>query len=92
LEGTIDIRAILHIEPQLSAALIKSVNELQALADAGGQLEIPVAVQGHAPQVAVFPDLNYLASKLIVTTVQDLLGRFLQKSLEKTAPQTPAQP
>ncbi len=92
LEGTMDIRAILHIEPQLSAALIKSVNELQALADASGQLAIPLTVQGRAPQVAVLPDLNYLTSKLIVTTVQDLLGRFLQKSLEKAAPQTPAQP
>lgn len=91
LDGTMDIRAILRIEPVLSAALIKSVNELQALADAGGQLEIPLTVQGRAPQVAVLPDLNYLASKLIVTKVQDLLGDFLQKALEKAAPEAPSQ-
>ena len=90
LGGMMAIRAILRIEPLLSEALIKSVNELRALADASGQLEIPLTVQGQAPQVAVLPDLNYLTSKLIATTVQDLLGHFLQKSLEKTAPQAPA--
>jgi hypothetical protein len=90
LGGMMAIRAILRIESLLSEALIKSVNELRALADASGQLEIPLSVQGQAPQVAVLPDLNYLTSKLVATTVQDLLGHFLQKSLEKAAPQAPA--
>jgi uncharacterized protein YhdP len=91
LSGAMEIRAAVRIDPQLSAALISSVNELQALADAGGQLEIPLTVQGQAPHVAVLPDLSYLASRLVATTVQDLLGNVLQKAIEKTAPQAPPQ-
>jgi len=86
LDGTVAIRSVLRIEPGLSAAIIKSVNELQALSNQGGELEIPLMIQGQAPQVAVLPDLNYVASKVLVTKVQDLLGNFLQKALEKERP------
>jgi hypothetical protein len=80
LSGRMNLRAVLRVEPQLTAAIIKSVNELRALADADGQLAIPVTVQGQAPQVAVLPDVEYLASRLIATTVQSLIGTLLEKT------------
>jgi len=79
----VNIRATLVIDPALSAALIEGVKELQALTNADGEMEIPLAIQGQAPQVAVLPDLNYLATKLIVTKARNLLGTFLEKALEK---------
>ena len=93
LDGTVAIRSVLRIEPVLSTAIIKSVNELQALTNQAGELEIPLKVQGQAPRVAVLPDLTYVASKVLTTKIEDLLGTFLQKALEKErsshAPATP---
>jgi len=83
LDRSVQIRSTLRIEPALSAALIKGVHELQGLANAQGQMEIPVTIQGRAPQLAVLPDVDYVASKLIVTTVGNLLEGFLRKALEK---------
>ncbi len=79
VDGAINIRARLRIEPSLSAALVKSVKELQALTDAEGAMEIPVAIQGLATQVAVVPDLRYVASKVLVTKAVDLLGELMQR-------------
>jgi hypothetical protein len=78
-DGTMMIRAILRIEPVLSAALIRSVEELRGIANRNGEMEIPLAIQGQAPQVAVVPDLNYLASKILVTKATDLLGELFRK-------------
>lgn len=79
LDGQIMIRSILSIEPVLSSAILRSVNELKALATQDGELEMPLTIQGQAPRVAVLPDLNYVASKVIVTKAVDVLGRFLEK-------------
>ena len=79
LDGQIMIRSTLSIEPVLSSAIIRSVNELQALATKEGELEIPLTIQGQASQLAVLPDLHYVASKVIVTKAVDVLGRFLEK-------------
>lgn len=92
LSGLITLRAQLAIEPILSGAIIKSVAELQALANQQGEMEIPLVIQGQAPRVAVLPDLNYVASKVVVTKAQDLLGSFLQKALEQSSPETPPSP
>ena len=83
LDGAVGIRATLVIDPALSAALIEGVKELQALTNAEGEMEIPLTIQGQAPQVAVLPDLNYLATRLIVTKARDLLGDLLERALEK---------
>jgi len=86
LEGLVSIRSTLRIDPTLSGALIKSVKELQYLTDTAGGMEIPLTIEGQMSRLAVLPDLNYVASKLLTTKVQDLLGTFLQKALEKNAP------
>ncbi len=88
LDQTLTFRTRLYLEPELSAAMIQSVHELRGLANANGELEIPVAISGRAPQVAVMPDLNYVASKVIATTAVDLLEAFLKPEQEsQDAPQ-----
>ena len=79
LDGGVAVRATLRIEPVLSAAIIRSVTELQALTTQDGELEIPLTIQGRAPQVAVLPDLNHVASKVIATRAIDVLGRVLER-------------
>ena len=79
VDGAVDIRATLRIEPALSAALVTGVKELQALVTRSGEMEIPLAIQGQAPRIAVLPDLQYVASRVLVTKAVDLLGKFLQK-------------
>lgn len=92
LDGVTDIRSVLHIEPVLSAAIIASVNELQALANTKGELELPVAIQGQLPRLAVLPDLNYVASRVLVTKAVDVLGRFLGNTEAAPEQQTPQEP
>lgn len=78
LDGTVDIRSMLRIEQALSAAIFKSVKELQALANRTGELEVPLVIQGQAPRIAVLPDLRYVTSRVVVTTVVDLIGQLLR--------------
>ena len=78
-DGTVEIRCKLRIDPTLSAAMIRSVHELRGLANAQGEMEFPVAVQGRAQRVSVVPDLNYIASRVVVSTAVEALGRLLKK-------------
>ncbi|MBI3330655.1 MAG: AsmA family protein [Candidatus Omnitrophica bacterium] len=91
LDGTVDVRSTLRIDPALSAALIRSVNELQGLANAQGELELPLAVQGQAQRLAVLPDLQYVASKLLATKAIDLLGKVLKRQ-EQDQPDVGTEP
>jgi len=83
LDGHLSSRPTLRIEPELSAAIIKSVNEFQHLTDQRGRIEFPVTLDGTLPRVVPFPDVQYVASRLLVTKTQELLGNLLQKALEK---------
>jgi len=80
-QSGLEFPAVLRIEPALSAAILRSVEELAALTDSEGRLEIPVQVSGNLPQIEVRPDLEYLASRLVMLKAQDLIGDFLQKAL-----------
>ena len=88
-DGNLGLQTLLRIDPELSLAIIQSVNELQVLADAQGQLEIPVRIQGILPEVRVRPDLRYVASRLVTTKAEEWIGGLLQKNAEKkeTTPQ-----
>ena len=86
LEGGLEVRSTLRIDAPLSAALIRSVEELHALTNSAGELELPLTIHGQLPRIAVLPDLQYVASKLLATKAQDLLGSFLDRVLEQTAP------
>lgn len=92
LDGAVNIQSMLSIEPQLSAAIVRSVHELQALGNASGELELPVLIQGTAPQVAVMPDLKYVTSKVAVTTAVDLLDRFLKNQQADASPHGQGEP
>ena len=81
--GALAAQATLRIAPDLSAALVRSVAELQYLANAQGRLEVPVMIQGTLPHVTIVPDVQYVASRLLATKAQELLGNFLQRALEK---------
>lgn len=84
LEGTTLIRCTVQIEPVLSAAIVKSVRELEALANTSGELEIPVVIQGQAPRLAVTPDLNYVASKVIAKKAVNLLEGLLDRKSDRS--------
>ncbi len=93
LDRSLAIRSTLRIDAALSDALIAGVNELGGLRNSEGRIELPLTIQGQAPRVAVLPDLNYVASKLLLTTAQDLLSRLLEKALDRrSAPDTAPEP
>ena len=92
MDGQLFLSSRLRIEPELSAALIKSVEELDGLANAAGELELPLAIQGQLPRVSVIPDLNYVASKLLATKAQDLIGDLLKRlAPDEPPPVSPSQ-
>ena len=80
LDGELSMQAILRIDPQFSEAIIRSVAELRALANAKGELELPLAIQGRVPRVAVRPDVTYVASKVLAVTAVDAIGRLLKRN------------
>ena len=84
LEGTTLIRCTVQIEPVLSAAIVKSVRELEALTNTAGELEIPVVIQGQAPRLAVLPDLNYVASKVITKKAVNVLEGLLDRKSDQS--------
>jgi hypothetical protein len=77
LDGTIDLPARLQIDAVLSEAIIASVKELQALTDDQGRVMLPLAIRGRAPQIAVLPDLRYVASRVVATKATEFLGELL---------------
>lgn len=84
LDGMFTGALMLRIEPELSGAMVQSVKELENLTDATGRVEFPVMLQGTLPHVVPFPDVQYVASRLVARKAQELLGNFLQKALERS--------
>ncbi len=85
LDGRVNFPLLLFIEPELSNALIHSVNEFQALADTDGRLQVPVILQGIAPNITPVVDLQYIASKLAVAKTRELLAGMVQKKSDPNA-------
>ncbi|TPW01555.1 MAG: hypothetical protein FD129_3344, partial [bacterium] len=81
LDGGLTAQTTLAVEPGVSDAIIRGVNELQSLADAEGRLTLPVTLQGRLPQVSVMPDVSYVASRLIVTKAREWLSGMLEDAL-----------
>jgi uncharacterized protein involved in outer membrane biogenesis len=88
LTPTVSGRPMLAIEPELSAAIVSDVHELQALLDAQGRVSLPVVVQWPS-QPPVVPDLQYVISRVVVTKTEDLIRDALQRYLQ---PESDAQP
>lgn len=83
LSGALSFAVELAIEPQLSAAIFQSVEELRFLADGQGRLVIPASLQGTLARPAVLPDIGVVAQRIFSGKGSDLLGGLLQKVLEK---------
>ncbi len=78
LLGGIQMSAVLIMDAELSAALARSLNELQYLMDAQGQLQIPL-VQAPGPKFSLVPDISYIASKLAMGKGQQVLTDLIKK-------------
>jgi len=83
LDGSLDVPARITVQPDLSQALVRSVEELRLLADGRQRIMLPVRVTGTVRKPSVSPDLQYVASKLFSNQGQELVGELLNKVLEK---------
>ncbi len=83
LDGGLTSQLMLRMDPELSAAILRSVKELQSLTGADGRMALPVVLQGTLPRVAVIPDVQYVASRVVTTKAEEFVGNLLQKILEK---------
>lgn len=79
IDGSILSDAVLRLDPDLSAAFIRSVEELQYLTDREGRLEIPVQIRSEDGHFTAVPDLQYVAAKLAVAKTQEVIGKWLEK-------------
>jgi hypothetical protein len=73
--------ALVSVDRDLSVAMIRSVEELQYLTSAQGELQIPLSVRGRVPQIAVTPDLQSLGTKIAEQKAKEMLGGYLEKAL-----------
>jgi hypothetical protein len=83
LDGSLSFPAQLYILQDLSAALIKSVDELRFLSDDQWRIVLPVRVEGTLQKPSVTPDLQYVAKKLFSAKAQDLVGELLNKAFKR---------
>lgn len=91
LDQSVAMEARIYIKPDLSKAIVDGVSELGALANESGEIEIPLTIQGRIPKLAVQPDVQYLASKVIVNKAIDIIGQLLAPKQE-AAPDGAVQP
>jgi len=81
--GTVTGMSLLSIDKNLSAAMIRSVEELQYLTDSKGELQIPLSFRGNVPEVTITPDLQSVATKIAAQKAKELIGGYLEKALGK---------
>ncbi|MBN1687781.1 MAG: AsmA family protein [Candidatus Omnitrophica bacterium] len=79
MNGSIACRFFYLMDPDMSNAFIRSINELQYLADTEGRLKIPVSVSGTLDRLRIMPDLQYVASRLAVQKAQEWIGSWIEK-------------
>jgi hypothetical protein len=82
-DGSLNGQAILLIDPDLSNAFIRSIEELRYLANAEGRLQIPLVILGLLPHVQVYPDVQQVAALLAASKTREVVGSFLEKKLLK---------
>ncbi len=83
LNGPVNGNTIFFLDPDLSSAIIRSVNELEYLTDPKGRLNMPIQIRGNIHKVEAVPDLKYVGTRLAASKAQDALGGLLRKTLEK---------
>lgn len=80
--GSLAAPMFLSIDPELSSAFIRSVQELQYLTDREGRLTIPFTAQGVMPDIRVQADVSYITSRLAVAKTQEVLSGLFDKKKE----------
>jgi len=79
LSQKIDLAASLKFSQSITDYLVKKIHELEALCSPGGLLIIPFRYSGTIPDAAVTPDLQYIGSRLLQTSAQQLIDKGLKK-------------
>lgn len=82
-DGEFSSEAKIRLEQSLSGAVVKSVSELNFLANDKGQIELPLKIEAHPPHVSILPDLSYVTSRLAGGKASELLSHALGKTLRK---------
>lgn len=67
----------LFLDPDLSQALIRSVEELSFLSNAEGRIEIPVALQESPPYV--IPNVSNMATRVVSGKAQQLISNLFDQ-------------
>lgn len=62
LDGELDLNALMAMSKQLSEELLASEPTLRYLRDSTGRVELPLALRGTPPKVAVVPDVSKIAA------------------------------
>jgi len=74
----VHLRGIFRIDPELSQAVIRSVNELSYLAQSDGRLQIPIELTGRLDRFMVIPDVRGIATQIAAQKAGDLLNQLLR--------------
>lgn len=80
MAGPLHGRLFAAIDPEFSTALMRSVNELQYIADQNGQITVPIMLRGTLEKPEVIPEVQQLASRLAASKAQELISGFLNKN------------
>lgn len=79
--GAAQGNVMLTIDPDLSGAMTRSVEELQYLMNERKEVQIPLIIQGIVPKVMVMPDIGSVAARIGAQKVQDVIGGYLKKAM-----------
>ena len=88
LAGAVDFQAALFLDPELSRILLSSVPNMQYVANSQGLVAIPVRVTGTVQNLSVEPDMDFILQKVLFEKGQELVGKVLEKALNKTGETT----
>ncbi len=95
LERQIKLRAALQILPELSTAMVQTVEELDFIRESNGRITFPVVIQGQIPQLSYRPDVEYLGQNIFKNRgkqeLKKLLGDVLGTDKEKQQKQADSQ-
>jgi hypothetical protein len=80
INGNYSLEGALNIVPDLSAAMVAQVSELQYLLNEEKQILIPLKISGKAGEMKVNVDGQYIAQKLVQNQLKQQIFKALEKS------------
>lgn len=79
-DSSLDLDSTIYFNPEFSAALAESVEQIAILFDDQGRLAFPVRITGTSPDLKVFPDLKALLKGTVKRTLLDRARDLLDGS------------